>query len=97
MNKSSLLFNTCVSVLASTITITAQAEGIYKWIDNQGQVNYADAVPAHIRAQKIDDRILVKPRRVETRTSSGNPDAGMTAGSKLDPNALPATSAGLSE
>ena len=97
MNKSSLLSSACVSILASTITITVQAEGIYKWTDNQGLVNYADTVPAQIKAQKIDDRILVKPHHNEKHAASGNPDAGTTAGNEFDPDILPATSAGLTE
>jgi len=97
MKKSTLLSSVCATLLAVTTSITVQADGIYKWTDNEGMVNYADTVPSHIKAQKFDDRILVKPRREDSDASSGNPDTEMTAGSKIDPNKLPATSAGLSE
>ncbi len=97
MKKSTLLCGLCAAPLAAGLFVPVQAEGIYKWTDSQGQVNYADMVPTHIKAQKIDDRILVKSHRDATPDSSGNSDAAMTAGNVFEPNELPATSAGAPE
>ena len=34
--------------------ISAQAEGVYKWVDDQGHVHFSDAAPDHAKTQKLD-------------------------------------------
>jgi hypothetical protein len=34
--------------------ISAQAEGVYKWVDDQGHVHFSDAAPDRTKIQKLD-------------------------------------------
>ena len=47
-------------MLALAVTL-AQAEGVYKWVDDQGHVHFSDAAPDRAKTQKLDLPAVAAP------------------------------------
>lgn len=83
-----------ISVLGLFGPLSADALDIYKWVDDEGLVNYADVVPTNVTAQLLDQRIFYTSQRDGGEYRSRITYGVVTEQSGFDPNALSPTAAG---
>lgn len=56
MHKESVL-----TVLIASVPAILQADTVYKWVDERGQVHYAEQPPAHAKTQTLDIETAATP------------------------------------
>ena len=94
MRNPGRLFRVGISVVGLSGPLPAVTQDIYRWVDDEGLVYYADVVPANVSAQLLDHRIFynsqhdndpVRPRIMYTVVAEHG---------GFDPNALSPPAAG---
>jgi hypothetical protein len=83
-----------ISMLGLSDLAPAVAQDIYKWVDDEGLVNYADVVPPNVTAQLLDQRIFYNSQRDDGPHRPRVKYNVVTEQASFDPNALSPTAAG---
>ncbi|MGD2056364.1 MAG: DUF4124 domain-containing protein [Gammaproteobacteria bacterium] len=94
MGNPGRLFRVGISVFGLSGPLPAVAQDIYKWVDDAGLVNYADEVPANVRAQLLDQRVFNNWQRDDGPVRPRVNYNVVVKQAGFDPNALPPAAAG---